>query len=54
MKKKLKIKKVPKDDLKKVKGGRDLSAMNRDVALEEVKANSDKGSSFKIQIMKKL
>lgn len=52
MKKKLKIKKVAKDDLKKVKGGRNLDAMSNSVVMEEVKANNAQGSPFKIQVIK--
>ncbi len=52
MKKKLKIKKVPKDDLKKVKGGRDLTM--RDSLVAELEANHVQTPGIKINIVKNI
>jgi hypothetical protein len=53
MKKKLNVKKVPKKELKKVKGGRIISDEARASALKDFEANSAQGAeSFHINVGK--
>lgn len=51
MNKKLNIKRIPKKELKKVKGGR-RDFIDHDKFLKDVEANNTQGSGFHIEIKK--